>query len=94
MTGSCCQPAPSRRRPLGVAVAGALLALLAPKCPLCLAAYLSYVSFLGAATGVAATGITWLRPIGAALFLVGAALLARRYLARSFSSSRSSTRVS
>jgi len=58
MAASCCRPA---RRPLGVAFAGALLAVLVPKCPLCLAAYLS---FLGAATGVAATGISWLRPLG------------------------------
>jgi len=51
------------RRPLGVAVAGALLVLLVPKCPLCLAAYLS---FLGAAAGV-----VWLRPFGVALALGG-----------------------
>ena len=76
MIGSCCRPA---RRPLGVAVAGALLAVLVPKCPLCLAAYLS---FLGAATGVAATGITWLRPLGAALALGGAALAVWSYLGR------------
>jgi hypothetical protein len=75
MRAECCRPA---RRPLGVAVVGALLAVLVPKCPLCLAAYLS---FLGAATGVAATGITWLRPVGLPLALAGLALVARGYAA-------------
>ena len=68
MNGSCCQPA---RRPLGVAAAGALLALLVPKCPLCLAAYLSFL-------GVAATGLVWLRPLGVALMLAGLAVAAWR----------------
>ena len=68
MNGSCCNPA---RRPLGVAAAGALLALLVPKCPLCLAAYLSFL-------GVAATGLVWLRPLGVALILAGLAVAAWR----------------
>ena len=68
MNASCCRPA---RRPLGVAAAGALLALLVPKCPLCLAAYLSFL-------GVAATGLVWVRPLGVALMLAGLAVAAGR----------------
>ena len=64
---------PSTRRPLGVAAAGALLALLVPKCPLCLAMYLS---FLGAAASV----VAWLRPIGVALTVAGVVIAAWRYL--------------
>jgi len=59
------------RRPLGVAAAGALLALLVPKCPLCLAAYLSFL-------GAAATGVVWLRPFGVALAVGGLAVAAWR----------------
>jgi hypothetical protein len=73
MTGSCCREA---RRPLGVAVAGALLALLVPKCPLCLATYLSFL-------GAAATGVVWLRPLGVVLLLAGVTVAAWRTLARS-----------
>jgi hypothetical protein len=62
-----------RRKPLGVAAAGALLALLVPKCPMCLAAYLSFL-------GAAASWIVWLRPIGIALTVAGVALAAWRYL--------------
>ena len=80
MTGSCCQPS---RRPLGLAAAGTLLTVLVPKCPLCLAAYLSFL-------GGASTAIVWLRPLGVGVALIGVAL----HLARTFSSSRSSTRVS
>jgi hypothetical protein len=69
MTDNCCRPA---RRPLGVAAAGALLAVLVPKCPLCLAAYLSFL-------GGAATAVVWLRPFGMVLALIGGGL----YLARS-----------
>ncbi len=78
MTGSCCRRA---RRPLGVAAAGALLALLVPKCPLCLATYLSFL-------GVAATGVVWLRPLGVTLMLAGTALAAWRTLGRSSSAGR------
>jgi hypothetical protein len=81
MTGDCCRPA--RRRPLGIAVAGGLLAALVPKCPLCLAASLSLL-------GGAAAGAVWLRPVGVAMALAGVAV----YLLRTFSSRRSSTRVS
>jgi hypothetical protein len=70
--GSCCHPA---RRPLGVAAAGALLALLVPKCPLCVAAYLS---FLGAAAGA----VIWLRPLGVLLLVAGVAVAAWRHLAQ------------
>jgi hypothetical protein len=55
------------RRSLGVAVLGALLAVLVPKCPLCLATYLSFV-------GAAATGLVYLRPLGVALMLTGLAV--------------------
>lgn len=72
MTASCCRRS---RRPLGVAAAGALLALLVPKCPLCLATYLSFL-------GAAATGVVWLRPLGVALMLAGVAVAAWRHLAR------------
>jgi len=66
---------PSTHRPLGVAAAGALLAVLIPKCPLCLATYLSFL-------GAAATTVVWLRPLGVALTLTGVALAGWRYLAR------------
>jgi hypothetical protein len=69
---ACCKPA---RRPLGVAAAGALLTLLAPKCPLCLAAYLSFL-------GVVAGSLAWLRPLGWTLLLAGLALAAWRALAQ------------
>jgi len=65
----------STRRPLGVAAAGALVAVLVPKCPLCLATYLSFL-------GAAATTVVWLRPLGIALTLAGVALAGWRYLAR------------
>jgi hypothetical protein len=65
-----------RSKPLGVAAAGALLAILVPKCPLCLAAYLSFL-------GAAASWVVWLRPIGVALTVAGVALAAWRYLSRS-----------
>ena len=80
MTGNCCQPA---RRSLGVAAIGALLAVLVPKCPLCLLAYLSFL-------GGAATAVVWLRPLGVGMALIGGAL----FLARTFSSGRSGTRLS
>jgi hypothetical protein len=70
--GDCCREA---RRPMGVAAAGALLALLVPKCPMCLAAYLSFL-------GVAATGLVWLRPLGVVLMLAGVTVAAWRTLAR------------
>ena len=63
------------RRPLGVAAAGALMALLVPKCPLCLAAYLSFL-------GAAASAVVWLRPVGAVLTVAGVALAAWRYFGR------------
>ena len=65
-----CPGCPPARRPrsLWVALGGGLLAVLVPKCPLCLAASLS---FLGAATGVVADGMVWLRPLGVALAVVG-----------------------
>jgi hypothetical protein len=69
----CC---PRARKPLGVAAAGALLALLVPKCPLCLATYLSIL-------GAAASWAVWLRPIGIALTVAGVALAAWRYLSPS-----------
>jgi MOSC domain-containing protein YiiM len=69
---ACCHR--SAQQPLGVAAAGAALALLVPKCPLCLAAYLS---FLGAAAGA----VGWLRPLGMALLLAGLAVAVWRYLA-------------
>ena len=61
------------RRPLGVAAAGALLAVLVPKCPLCLAMYLSFL-------GAAASAVVWLRPIGIGLALAGLTIAAWRYL--------------
>ena len=71
-------------RPLGVAAAGALLAVLVPKCPLCLAMYLSFL-------GAAASWVVWLRPLGIALTLAGLSLAAWRYLGRrALSSTRSS----
>jgi hypothetical protein len=73
MTASCC---PRARKPLGVAAAGALLAVLIPKCPMCLAAYLSFL-------GAAASWVVWLRPIGIALTVAGVALATWRYLSRS-----------
>ena len=63
-------------RPLGLAAAGALLAVLVPKCPMCLAAYLSFV-------GAAASYVVWLRPIGVALTVAGVALAIWRYLSSS-----------
>ena len=80
----CCR---RERKPLGVAAAGALLALLVPKCPLCLATYLS---FLGAATSL----VGWLRPLGVALTFAGLAVAAWRYLGRGSSPSRSPTQSS
>ena len=68
----CCREA---RRPMGVAAAGALLAVLVPKCPMCLAAYLSFL-------GVATTGLVWLRPLGVVLMLAGVGVAAWRTLAR------------
>jgi len=64
---------PSARRPLGVAAAGALLALLVPKCPLCLGMYLSFL-------GAFASAVVWLRPIGVALTVAGVGIAAWRYL--------------
>jgi len=72
MTGS---PSSRARRPLGVAAAGVLLAVLVPKCPMCLAMYLSFL-------GAAASWFTWLRPLGVALTLAGLAAAAWRYLGR------------
>ena len=72
-TARCC---PQARKPLGVAAAGALLAILVPKCPLCLATYLSFL-------GAAASWVVWLRPIGIALTVAGVALAAWRYLSPS-----------
>ena len=76
-----------KRKPLGVATVGALLALLVPKCPLCLA---TYFSFLGAAASL----VVWLRPLGVGLTLVGLAVAVWRYLAWGSSPSRSRTRSS
>jgi hypothetical protein len=83
MTARCCSPA---RKPLGVAAAGALLAVLVPKCPLCLAAYLSFL-------GAAASWVVWLRPIGVALTVAGVALAAWRYLSPSASPERTAART-
>ena len=63
------------RKPLGLAAAGALLAVLVPKCPICLAMYLS---FLGAAT----SWFVWLRPLGVLLTLAGLGVAAWRHLGR------------
>ena len=71
MTGSS-SPA---RQPLGVAAAGALLAVLVPKCPMCLAMYLSFL-------GAAASWFVWLRPLGVALTVAGLAVAGWRHLAR------------
>jgi hypothetical protein len=79
MNSSCSRQA---QRPLGVAAAGALLALLVPKCPLCLATYLSFL-------GAAATTVVWLRPLGVALTLAGVAVAVWRYLPGRFSLGRS-----
>ena len=68
-------PSSRARRPLGVAAAGALLAVLVPKCPMCLAMYLSFL-------GAAASWFTWLRPLGMALTLAGLTVAAWRYLGR------------
>ena len=73
MSARCC---PRARKPLAMAAAGALLAVLVPKCPLCLAAYLSFL-------GAAASWVVWLRPIGIALTVAGVALAAWRYLSPS-----------
>ena len=63
------------RRPLGLAAAGALLAVLVPKCPICLAAYLSFL-------GAAASYVVWLRPIGVVLTVAGVALAVWRAASR------------
>jgi hypothetical protein len=72
MTG---EPSSRTRKPLGVAAAGALLAVLVPKCPMCLAMYLSFL-------GAAASWFVWLRPLGVALTLTGLAVAAWRHLGR------------
>ena len=71
------------RRPLGVAAAGALLAVVVPKCPMCLAMYLSFL-------GAAASWFTWLRPLGMTLTAAGLAVATWRYLGRR---TRASTRT-
>ena len=71
------------RRPLGVAAAGAVLAVLVPKCPMCLAMYLSFL-------GAAASWFAWLRPLGVALTAAGLAAATWRYLGRR---ARTSTRT-
>src|SRR5262249_61129703 len=68
-------PPPRPRRPLGLAAAGALLAVLVPKCPMCLAMYLSFL-------GAAASWFVWLRPLGVALTMTGLAVAAWRHLGR------------
>ena len=68
-------PSSRTRRPLGLAAAGALLAVLVPKCPMCLAMYLSFL-------GAAASWFVWLRPLGMALTVAGVAVASWRYLAR------------
>lgn len=70
MTG---EPSSRTRKPLGVAAAGALLAVLVPKCPMCLAMYLSFL-------GAAASWFVWLRPVGVVLTLAGLAVAAGRHL--------------
>jgi hypothetical protein len=72
-----------KSRPLGVAAAGVLLAVLVPKCPMCLAMYLSFL-------GAAASWFTWLRPLGVALTAAGLGVAAWRYLGRR---TRASTRT-
>jgi hypothetical protein len=76
-------PSARTRRPLGLAAAGALLAVLVPKCPMCLAMYLSFL-------GAAASWCTWLRPLGFALTAAGLAVAAWRHLSRR---TRASTRT-
>ena len=61
------------RKPLGVAAAGALLAVLVPKCPMCLAMYLSFL-------GAAASWFVWLRPLGVVLTVAGVAVAAWRWI--------------
>jgi len=68
-------PSSRTRRPLGLAAAGALLAVLVPKCPMCLAMYLSFL-------GAAASWFVWLRPLGMALTVAGVGVASWRYLAR------------
>jgi hypothetical protein len=63
------------RKPLGVAAAGALLAVLVPKCPMCIAMYLSFL-------GAAASWFVWLRPLGVGLTVAGVAVAAWRHLGR------------
>jgi len=63
------------RRPLGLAAAGALLAVLVPKCPMCLAMYLSFL-------GAAASWFTWLRPLGMALTVAGLTVAAWKLFVR------------
>ena len=63
------------QRPLVVAAAGALLAVLVPKCPMCLAMYLFFL-------GAAASWFVWLRPLGVVLAVAGLAVAGWRYLPR------------
>jgi hypothetical protein len=63
------------RKPLGVAAAGALLAVLVPKCPMCIAMYLSFL-------GAAASWFAWLRPLGVLLTVAGLAVAAWRHVSR------------
>ena len=63
------------RKPLGVAAAGALLAVLVPKCPMCIAMYLSFL-------GAAASWFVWLRPLGVGLTVAGLAVAAWRHRGR------------
>jgi hypothetical protein len=63
------------RSPLGVAAAGALLAVLVPKCPMCLAMYLSFL-------GAAASWFVWLRPLGVVLTVAGVAVAGWRWIDR------------
>jgi len=69
------EPSSPTRKPLGVAAAGAVLAVLVPKCPMCLAMYLSFL-------GATASWFAWLRPLGVALTLAGLAVAAWRHLGR------------
>src|SRR5262249_36026337 len=77
------EPPPRTRKPLGVAAAGALVAVLVPKCPMCVAMYLSFL-------GAAASWFMWLRPLGIALSAAGLAVAAWRHLSRR---TRTSTRT-